>query len=396
MPASFFVCAGRRKGPLMNVHAPADGPRPARPDELPEVLDLINTVFRTDERMPATMGREFPRLLSAANADHLYITKVDDKAVAHVGVYEQTIITGEAHLPVACVGAVCTHREYRGQGLAGALMDLAVDRAKASGNVLMLISGDRPVYLARGASRMADVSYAELPRERFSGTGFGGVRRYCEEHLDALFALQAGQSTRYVWEPASTRSFIDAHVHLGCGAWVHGSNGQVDGFLVVRHQPPQWYGGPGHGRVIQLIGVPPVGRALCAAAVAELKLAALDVDALPSDADARGLLRELDVGGSLGLTEWTVLVLDLARMLALCGLSGRRAGDVQLAADGKTLIITSGESTVRTSWPEDIHAVLFGPRASWPPGMRYLPPSVRAALADVLPIPLCSYGINYI
>ena len=119
-------------------------------------------------------------------------------------------------------------------------------------------------------------------------------------------------------------------------------------------------------------------------------------NAPPSDADARGLLRELDVAGSPGLTEWTVLMLDLARMLAMCGLSGRRADDVQLAADGKTLIITSGDSTIRTSWPEDIHAVFFGPRANWPPGMRYLPPSVRAALADVLPIPLCSYGINYI
>lgn len=107
----------------MNV----DGPRPARLDELGEVIRLTDAVFRTADGLAPTMGDEFPLFLCADNIDHLYIIRREDAVVSHVGVYEQTMMLRGTSLRVACVGSVCTHLEHRSKGYAGSLMDLAID-----------------------------------------------------------------------------------------------------------------------------------------------------------------------------------------------------------------------------------------------------------------------------
>ena len=71
---------------------PLDGPRVARPEDLPSLVTLANQVFRPAPR-PGDMGREFPALLSPRNADNLYVFRDAGKVVSHVGVLRQTIHT---------------------------------------------------------------------------------------------------------------------------------------------------------------------------------------------------------------------------------------------------------------------------------------------------------------
>jgi len=39
-----------------------DGPRPVRPQELPQVVDLVNQIFCVALGKPPTMGQQFPQL----------------------------------------------------------------------------------------------------------------------------------------------------------------------------------------------------------------------------------------------------------------------------------------------------------------------------------------------
>src|SRR5690606_28090838 len=50
-----------------------DGPRPVRPQELPQVVDLVNQIFCVALGKPPTMGQQFPQLFSPANAANLFL-----------------------------------------------------------------------------------------------------------------------------------------------------------------------------------------------------------------------------------------------------------------------------------------------------------------------------------
>ena len=372
----------------------ADGPRPAHRAEFDETLALIDTVFRHDAGLAPTMGPEFPLLLTPANVDNLLITRVGGAVVSHAGVYDQALVTAGARLPVACIGAVCTTSAHRGRGYAGALMDLAADRARAAGNVLLLISGDRPLYLGRGAARIASVYKGVLaPRHDVSTKG---VRAYRPADLPAVSALHDDEpEPRYAWEPDRLAPFLATHMDTGARTWVHAlDDGTIDGALVAWVGPPRWEGAPGEGRVIQLLGERGVARMLCAAAMRELSLERLHVDALHAEIGLRERFRTLGAVLTPAPTEWTVKVLDLERLLALCRLD--RAAGARLAADGERLVAIAGGATVPLDDPHDRAALLFNESAHWPEAVRQQPEDIRHALAEILPVPLCSYGINYI
>jgi len=50
-----------------------EGPRAAKSNELFQVIQLINNVFRVSENFPSTMDKEFPLLLCEDNIDNIRI-----------------------------------------------------------------------------------------------------------------------------------------------------------------------------------------------------------------------------------------------------------------------------------------------------------------------------------
>src|SRR5438045_4062433 len=97
-----------------------EGPRGARPDELPSLRELTDQVFRPG------MIDQYPQLFNADNAECLRVCVDDGKCVSHVGMSERNAVLFGCPIKVCCIGGVGTLPEYRGKGLASACFDDAV------------------------------------------------------------------------------------------------------------------------------------------------------------------------------------------------------------------------------------------------------------------------------
>lgn len=379
----------------MSATPGVDGPRPARLDELDEVIRLTNAVFRTADGLAPTMGDEFPLFFCADNIDNLYVIRRENAVVSHVGVYEQTMKLRGIPLRIACVGAACTHLEHRGRGYAGALMDLAIERARASGNALMLISGDAGLYLGRGATRIAHMYRGHLRAEALADVSTSAVRAYRTDDLDAVVQLNGTRAEHYVWMPSDVETLITMHLNFGGRAWVYDQEGAIAGFLLVRHQPP-WQWEPGDGKVVEVLGGVNTTRSLSAAAVRELALQALEFKTLLTHHGRRRTLEAIGVVCTAEPSEWTVKVLDLPAVLDAVNAPSTEPSTVVLRAEREALAIVAGDETTRVAETDAINAILFSEPDAWPEVVDRLDASARAELARVVPLPLCSYGLNYV
>ncbi len=125
-----------------------EGPRAAKLDEFPSLRALTDVVFRPG------MPEQYPQLFNAENRENLRVCVDAGRCVSHVGMTERGASLLGCTIQVCCIGAVSTHPDYRGQGLASACFDDAVDKAYRDGVDLMLISGDRSLYRRRGCMRV--------------------------------------------------------------------------------------------------------------------------------------------------------------------------------------------------------------------------------------------------
>ncbi|HOJ59589.1 MAG TPA: GNAT family N-acetyltransferase [bacterium] len=120
-----------------------EGPVSITAPELPELIALLNQVFRPQG---GDMGREYARHVGMNNLENIRVIKQHGKIVSHVAVSVRPVVLGGIPTWVAGIGAVATHPEARGQGFASILMEDAVKRSVAQGADIMLISGDLGVY----------------------------------------------------------------------------------------------------------------------------------------------------------------------------------------------------------------------------------------------------------
>ena len=127
-----------------------EGPRACKKEELEEVINLANLIFRTPNGLKPTMGEEFRLLLSEDNLDNIRVIKEDGKVVAAVNYYKSTINVDGALITAASIGAVCTDNDYRGKGYSSKLLDDIDERLKKDKIQLLLVSGGRGLYLRRG------------------------------------------------------------------------------------------------------------------------------------------------------------------------------------------------------------------------------------------------------
>lgn len=110
-----------------------EGPRPARPDELPAVLEAVEYVFRVSRGQPPSMGREYPHVYEPEQAANIIIVKDGAKVVCSTGIWCNQVRLGKARLRVGGINAVTTLPEYRRRGLAGLVMKQCETRMRLLG-----------------------------------------------------------------------------------------------------------------------------------------------------------------------------------------------------------------------------------------------------------------------
>ena len=123
-----------------------EGPRGTRKEELPALGALVGECFPGP---PFNLNSGF-RLFAEENAENLRIMLHQGRPVSHAGlVYFDLSILG-CEVKVGCIGCVCTHPDYRNQGLAGRLLQDAWEKLRRDGIDFALISGNRSLYWRAG------------------------------------------------------------------------------------------------------------------------------------------------------------------------------------------------------------------------------------------------------
>lgn len=144
-----------------------EGPRAVKPEEFESLGELVGTVFRPNS--PPRMIAEYPQLFNADNFENLRVCVEDGRCVSHVGMIEREASLFGCPIGVCCIGAVATYKEYRGQGLASACFDDAVQKAYQDGVDLMIVSGDRGLYRMRGCLRVGNGRDFNLTADTLTG-----------------------------------------------------------------------------------------------------------------------------------------------------------------------------------------------------------------------------------
>jgi len=132
--------------------------RKAKPEEINQIIDLANFVFRISRNLEPSMGRQFPFLLSPENASNLHVAVDGGRVVSHIGIRKLTAIINGHKLTVAGMGSVCTHPDYRGQGLATKLLYQTFQSLYEDGVALVKISGNRGLYITNGCMQLENIA----------------------------------------------------------------------------------------------------------------------------------------------------------------------------------------------------------------------------------------------
>lgn len=97
--------------------------RPVQPDELTELGQLLDSVFRvprgvTDQHMLT----DFPLLFQSDNLRNCRVIVEDGRIVSHAGLWPRQLVMDGVTLRVGILVAVATHPDYRRRGQAAALV----------------------------------------------------------------------------------------------------------------------------------------------------------------------------------------------------------------------------------------------------------------------------------
>ncbi len=103
-----------------DMEAQLEGPRALRPEEHPDALRFVNSVFRPEN--PDTMEDEFPHVLGLENIENMCVIVKDGEVISHTAIYHSTIRSGDLEFKMGGISAVGTHPDYRGRGLAGRVL----------------------------------------------------------------------------------------------------------------------------------------------------------------------------------------------------------------------------------------------------------------------------------
>ena len=178
------------------------------PERHAEFLDLVDAEIRPD-RAKTHAWDDFPLILSPANAAWtLAATAPDGRLAGGIACLIREYSTTSGKVPVAGVGSVVTHPEYRGRGVSTALQNALLTRLRGKNVPLAVLWTDRPeIYAGRGFApagweRHVDLAEADLPTELPAGFV---ARPFAPGDADAVAALYDRHSLRTIRAPGSRR-----------------------------------------------------------------------------------------------------------------------------------------------------------------------------------------------
>jgi len=179
-------------------------------NEWPALRTAVNLVFR-----PAggDLTRDSPLLFDAQNRENLRVI-VDTsgpegpagsapapRVLAHAGFVTRDALVRRRPVRIACVGAVFTVPDRRGEGLGTRVLVDALRRARVGADLVMA-SGDRDLYRRQGLEPAPPLARFRLPAAEGPSSGLE-IRDATEADLEGMAALHEAEDVHFV-RPAAT------------------------------------------------------------------------------------------------------------------------------------------------------------------------------------------------
>ncbi|WP_138496184.1 GNAT family N-acetyltransferase [Paenibacillus pinistramenti] len=386
-------------------------------NELQEAARLADLVFRDQEQK--SMGEAFPYIFAAEAPESIGVFE-EGRLAAFMGVVPGVITIGPARLHIYSIGSVCTHPDARGQGYASLLLNQAIAHINKAGAALMLVSGDRSLYLRAGCLTFGEAKKytVQQPSDALhilsSGTspGTSCLIRPAEPRDYARMASLYGQEeARYDLSLYDLARLVHAEPLASCYKLSHqtwiaqrdngddgedGNDGEAAAFAVIG--VPETGQASSRPKVIEAAGEPAAIKSICLEVMSQNGLQELE---LPVSLHRTELIRELDRSGfpsEAAANEGTVKIMDPARLWRqlLPYLTGRnpQAGRMSAAyaADGSAVQLQLDGKPAAELSAGQFARLVFGQA----PDLR-LPEEAAALLTECFPIPFpYTGGLYYI
>ena len=120
--------------------------RSCRPDELDEVLQLVNLVFRTSQGRPASIAADYPQIYTATNLDNIITVRESGRIRACVATSPMRVACGDLTLETLGVNCTTTHPEWRRRGLGELMIREIAGRATERGCDLVHLDAGVPEW----------------------------------------------------------------------------------------------------------------------------------------------------------------------------------------------------------------------------------------------------------
>jgi len=382
------------------------GPSTPTREKLQAVIDLANRVFRT--KRPGDMGAEFPLLFGPDRLQCLRVFEKDGRPVSLVAtVINDTVLLG-CSVRVACIGSVCTDPDCRGRGLAGRLMDDAVERARAAGAALMLISGRRTLYTRRGSHGEGRFDRYELVPEQLPETTELTVTELPPQACRGALRMHEAEPIRF------RRTEAQYAAQIACG-FVQDAPGKtyavrrgdrlVAVFSVRRLGPPTDDASESGVLVAEKAGSRTAVLEALRPIAEQWGAERIKIDAYPTDAVLREACGRIGASAETASFYGTFKLLDAARAWRDYGpllaerLGPELYGQISIEAESDPLKIHTvtfqrGAQLVELRGAREILAALFGSKEIDP--LAEAEGELADALRQALPLPVPMYGLNYV
>ena len=174
--------------------------------------------------------------------------------IAHAGFVIRDALVMRRPVRIACVGAVFTAPDRRGQGLGTRVLVDALRLARVGADLVM-ISGDRDLYRRQGLDPVPP-----LARFRVAGTEARepilDVRDATVDDLEAMAALHEAEDVHFVRSPTAWRALWSAGLLVDAPARfsVMSRGGRVVAYAVVQREGTRADGSVRPRRILEIAG----------------------------------------------------------------------------------------------------------------------------------------------
>ena len=174
-----------------------NSPRPATHSDLPQISDLLDTIFRREKGVEdQSVLTDFPLVFDDDNLSNCRVIERDGRIVSHAAVWPRTFRFSGESISVGIIVLVATDSRYRRQGLAAELMrDLQMAMPGLGCQLGLLWTGVPDFYESLGWSTVQAPGW--IVREATSSQDRQGQLRVVDyetnRHLDALHHLHRDQ-----------------------------------------------------------------------------------------------------------------------------------------------------------------------------------------------------------